>query len=145
MEGEPGDVVHEGESRGCQGGAKGVVIDAVFLVFAEVESGFLKEIDGAFGEHVVFEGEAEIEGPGAGDQHEIVEVGRSLHEGRVGLLRREFALRGPDGDAKLDGLEQIDVAAEGLVVIRGFVFKVANGAGYYAREFRVLFGVRMEV
>jgi hypothetical protein len=84
----------------------------------------------------VVEREAEVEGPRARADYQV--VGQLGEEGRIGLLGRQVAVGSPDGDAQLDGLEEIDVAPESLVVIRRFVFKVANGPRDDARELGVL-------
>jgi hypothetical protein len=74
------------------------------------------------------EREAEVEGPGAGTHDQVVwQFGK---ERRVWLLGWELAVCRPDGDSQLDGFEEIDVATQGLVVIRGLVFKVT----YRARD-----------
>ena len=109
----------------------------------EVDAGGFEEFDGRLGVHVFFEVEVQIEDPGAGEVEEgVVEwgfgVGGVAEEGGVGVDGGQLAVGGPQGDADLDGFEDVDVAAQGLVVVLGFAAgEVADGTGYYAGELGV--------
>ena len=105
-------------------------------MFGKVEAGLFEELDGAFCVHVMVEREAEVERPGAGTHDQVVRLlGK---EGWVGLLRRKFAVCSPDGNAQLDWFEEIDVATERLVVIRGLVLEITDGSRDDARKLGVL-------
>lgn len=107
-------------------------------MFPEVEAGLFQQLDGTLGIHVLVKGKAEVERPGARAEDEVVEVWRGGEKGGIGMLGGKVAVRSPDGYSKLDGLEQVDVASQGLVMIRGFVFKVADGSSNYARKLGIL-------
>jgi hypothetical protein len=54
-------------------------------------------------------------------------------------MRRGYvAVYVEEGDAELDDLEEVDVAANGLVVVRGFGVEVADWARDDTGKFRVL-------
>jgi pyruvate kinase len=52
---------------------------------------------------------------------------------------RNVAADVEEGDAELDDLEEIDVATDGLVVVRGFGVEIADWAGDDTGKFSVLF------
>ena len=54
------------------------------------------------------------------------------------MCRGYLAVYVEEGDAKLDYLEKVDVAADCLVVVRGFGVEVADRTRDDAGEFRVL-------
>ena len=110
----------------------------------EVDPAGAQELDGGFGVHVFGEVEVEVEDPRAGEVHQVVGVGvlRAVHAAaqqfRVGLLGGEFAFGIPERDADLDGFEDVDVAAQRLIVVLGLaVPEAADRPRDDAGEFRV--------
>jgi hypothetical protein len=142
VEGEPMNVCVEGEAGGSEKGAECLVGNADLVVALEVDARCFEKLDGGFRVHVLLEVEFEVEDPRARDSveagvHEVVGGSGGLRDGWV-LWWAEVALGGPKSDADLDGLEDIYVAAEGLIVVFSLTAcEVSDRPGDYAWKFGV--------
>ncbi len=97
VEGNPFHAVVQHESRGDEQLAKGEHVDAAPLVRRKVQAVGGEQVDGVLGVHVVRKIEGKVELPG-------------------GALVRGLAVGVGQGDSELNYLEQVDVAAQRLIL-----------------------------
>ena len=101
VEAEPLDFLHEDEAGREHHLGEGDRVDAVALVLVELNAGVLQQVDAVLGVHVLRQVELEVELPRG---HAV--------GGQVRPLVHE-------GQAQLDDLEQVDVAAQQLILVVG--------------------------
>ncbi|TYZ66592.1 hypothetical protein PybrP1_002589 [[Pythium] brassicae (nom. inval.)] len=118
VERDPLDVVAEHEPGGHEQLAEARDLDAHLLVLGEVDARLLEHLDRVLRVHVLAQAELEVELP----------HGYVAHEGAVLVEKRH---------AQLDDAQQVDVAAQRLVLVVGRGRERADGPRHHARVLRV--------
>lgn len=142
MEGEPLDSITQHHARRHQQLGKVQRLDALVLVLLELDPRRGEQLDGVLGVHVLSGGgDAALVTAAGGKPLDCWSVSREVEfevELPGGRSRRIFPLFVHEGEAQLDDLQQVHVAAQQLVLIVGVASEFTDWSGHHTWKLRVL-------